>query len=102
MKKIYILLFVCMTSISVHAASYTIAINGFFYSPPSLTVSIEDVVTIQANTSHPAVEVDQPTWNANGTTPMTGGWGIKSADYTFTITSTNSIYFVCQIHVGTG
>lgn len=102
MKKIYSTLFACLLFIGANATSYTVSISGFAYAPNSLTVSIGDVITIQASGSHPLVEVDNTTWTANGTTSLSTGWGVKSADYTFTVTSANPIYFVCQIHGGMG
>ncbi len=102
MKKIYTLLFVCVSLMSVRATSYTISTIGTSYSPNTLTVSIGDVITIQASGTHPLAQVDQTTWNANGTATVSGGWGTKTADHTFTVSSANSIYFVCTNHVGMG
>ncbi len=102
MKKIYTLLFVCISLMSARATSYTISTSGTSYSPNTLTVSIGDVITIQASGTHPLAQVDQTTWNANGTATVSGGWGTKTADHTFTVISANSIYFVCTNHVGMG
>jgi len=33
---------------------------------------------------------------------MTGGWGTKTAPYTFTATVADTIYFVCSAHVTSG
>ncbi|MBK7817579.1 MAG: T9SS type A sorting domain-containing protein [Sphingobacteriaceae bacterium] len=102
MKKIYTLLFVCISLMSARATSYTISTSGTSYSPNSLTVSIGDVITIQASGAHPLAQVDQTTWNANGTATVSGGWGTTTANHTFTVSSANSIYFVCTNHVGSG
>ncbi|MBK6521741.1 MAG: T9SS type A sorting domain-containing protein [Sphingobacteriaceae bacterium] len=102
MKKIYTLLFVCISLMSARATSYTISTSGTSYSPNTLTVSIGDVITIQASGTHPLAQVDQTTWNANGTATVSGGWGTTTANHTFTVSSANSIYFVCTNHVGSG
>ncbi|MBK7310491.1 MAG: T9SS type A sorting domain-containing protein [Sphingobacteriaceae bacterium] len=102
MKKIYTLLFVCISLMSARATSYTISTSGTSYSPNTLTVSIGDVITIQASGAHPLAQVDQTTWNANGTATVSGGWGTTTANHTFTVSSANSIYFVCTNHVGSG
>ena len=102
MKKIYTLLFACATFLSIKAASFTITVVGFAYSPASLTVTAGDVVTIQTSSMHPTAQVDATTWNANGTTTLTGGWGVKTADYTFTASAVGTIYYVCQAHVLSG
>ncbi|MCD6018022.1 MAG: hypothetical protein K0S53_1143 [Bacteroidetes bacterium] len=102
MKKIYSLLFLAVLSLGMKATSYTVAIVGTTYAPASLTVTIGDVVTIEANGSHPLVEVTQTTWNANGNSPSGTGFGTKTSNYTFTVTTTNTIYYVCQFHAVMG
>lgn len=102
MKKIYTLFAACLTFAFAHAASYTISISGTSYSPNTLTVSIGDVITIQASAAHPLAQVDGTTWNANGTATLSSGWGTKTADHTFTVSSVNTIYYVCTMHVGLG
>lgn len=84
------------------SANYNIIISGFSYSPNALAATVGDVVTIAASANHPLVEVDQPTWMANGTTPMVGGWGTKTTSYTFTITVVADIYYTCQNHGSNG
>ena len=102
MKKIYTILLLTIATVCLKATSYTITTSGFTYSPPTLTVTVGDVVTIVANGTHPLAEVSQTTWMANGTATLSTGFGNKSANYTFTISSTNSIYYVCTNHVGSG
>ena len=102
MKKIYSSLFLLLFAVCMKATSYTVTISGFSYSPATLTVSVGDVVTIQASGMHPLAEVSQTTWVANGTTTLSSGFGVKNSDYTFTITANNPIYYVCQVHAGSG
>lgn len=102
MKKIYSILLFSILAISMKATSYTVTISGFAYSPATLTVSVGDVVTISASGTHPLAEVSQTTWNANGTATVSTGFGNKSSDYTFTITSATNIYYVCTNHVSMG
>lgn len=102
MKKIYSVLLLSILAISMKATSYTVSISGFSYSPATLTVSVGDVVTIAASGSHPLAEVSQTTWNANGTATLSTGFGTKTSNYTFTITSASDIYYVCTNHVSMG
>lgn len=101
MKKIYTILLLTIATLCMKATSYTVTISGFSYSSPTLTVSVGDVVTIAASGVHPLAEVSQTTWAANGTSTLSTGFGVKTVAYTFTITSTSTIYYVCQNHVAT-
>lgn len=99
MKKIYTILLLTIASVCMKATSYTITTSGFAYSPATLTVTVGDVVTITANANHPLAEVSQTTWNANGTATLSTGFGNKTSNYTFTVTSATDIYYVCTNHV---
>lgn len=102
MKKIYSVLLLMTASFVMRSASFTVSISGMMYSPASLTVNVGDVVMIQASGTHPLVQVDQTVWNANGTTTLSGGWGVKTSDHTFTVSTQGMLYYVCQNHVGGG
>lgn len=102
MKKIYFLFFIAVLSLGMKATSYTVSISGFSYSPSTLNVTIGDVITIQASGNHPLAEVTQATWNANGNTPSGTGFGTKTSNYTFTVTTAGDIYYVCTAHAGSG
>ena len=93
------LLFLCH---ALFATNHIITISGFTYSPSSISAQIGDTINISASSSHPLIQVDSSTWHANGTTPLSGGWGTKSSDYTFVITQVQDIYYICQFHVGMG
>ena len=98
MKKLYYAILSSFFCSGISAASFTVTIVGSTYSPAALTVTIGDVITIQASATHPLVQVSNADWSAQATTSLVGGWGVKTADYTFTISTANSIYFLCQNH----
>ena len=103
MKKIYSIITLVLATVCVKAATHNINISGFTYSPATISVQVGDVIIIQADATHPLVEVDAATWNANGNTPMAGGFGTKTSTYPFTATtSSQPIYYVCRDHVGMG
>lgn len=102
MKKLYLFFLASIFTYTLNAASYTVSIVGTSYSPATLTVNIGDVVTIQGSMAHPLAQVDQTTWNANGTATLSGGWGVTTSNQTFTVTNTNTTYFVCTAHVSMG
>lgn len=102
MKKIYTILLLTIATVCMKATSYTVTISGLTYSPATLTVTVGDVVTIAASGTHPLAEVSQTTWNANGTSTVSTGFGNKTSAYTFTVTSATDIYYVCTNHVSMG
>jgi plastocyanin/adenosine/AMP kinase len=104
MKTKYNLIFFFILLFSqLNATNYSIATTAqHTYSPSSLTINVGDVVTISASNVHPLVQVDQSTWNVNGSAPLSNGWGTKTSNYSFTATTVTTIYFVCQNHVGLG
>lgn len=101
MKKIYLVLFICIAFLGTKATTYTVAIAGFAFSPSVTTCAIGDQVIIQAGGIHPVPQVSQSTWMANGTATLAGGWGTANATFTYNAVATGTIYFVCQNHVAT-
>lgn len=87
---------------ALFATNHQITISGTNYSPSLLVVQINDVVNIEASSTHPLVQVSKATWDASLNTELAGGWGTKTASYQFTITTTDTIYFVCQQHASIG
>lgn len=102
MKKIYLVLFACIAFMSAKAATFTVSIAGFAYSPSVTTCAIGDVIIIQASGLHPNAEVSLSTWNTNGTVAIGGGWGVQTTTFSYTAVSTGTNYFVCQNHVSFG
>jgi plastocyanin len=104
MKKIYVLLLACfgLNLSTTLATTHTIDISGVTYSPSALNAVVGDEVVIMASGSHPLVEVNQTTWDANGNTAMSGGFGTHTSTFTFTLTEVGVIYYVCSNHVSMG
>jgi plastocyanin len=102
MKNIFTLLIFILSIAFIKAENYSITTSGFSYSPDNLSVNVGDVITISASNTHPLVQVDKETWGSNGSTPSQNGWGVKTSDYSFTAETEDTIYYVCQNHVGMG
>ncbi len=98
MKKIYLILFICIAFLGAKAATFTVSISGFAYTPSVTNCAIGDNVIIQAASIHPTNQVDGTTWAANGTSTLSSGWGSKTTTFTFTAVSTGTVYFICQNH----
>ncbi len=99
MKKIYLVLFICIAFLGAKATTYSVNIAGFAYTPTLTTCAVGDMVIIQAAGIHPTAQVSQSTWMANGTATLAGGWGSSSTTFTYNAVATGTIYFVCQNHV---
>ena len=100
MRSIYLSIFLVLVFVSsAIAEDHNINIIGLTYSPATLNVNVGDNVTIKANATHPTIQVSETTWNDNGTTPMGSGWGTETTEFTFTVTSAGTIWYVCGNHV---
>ncbi len=102
MKRNHLLLLTVLFlgSATCHAVEHTITISGLTYAPASVNANVGDIVHIAASSTHPLVQVDQSTWDSNGSTPMPSGWGTQTSEFTFTIQTLGDIYYVCANHVG--
>ena len=102
MKAHSLFLIAFLSLSSVKASNWNVTISGTTYSPASITVDLNDVVTIEASAAHPLVQVSKATWNQSLADTMAGGWGVKTANHTFSVLSQDTIYFVCQNHASIG
>lgn len=103
MKK-YLLFgaFALMVSGFASGASVTITNSGFTFSPDNVTINIGDTAIFQLTNIHDAVEVNEATWNANGTTPLAGGFSVPLGGGQVTGLTAGIHYYVCTFHVSLG
>lgn len=81
--------------------TYTIDVEplSFAYSPPLRAISKGDKIQFTASDFHPLQQVSQATWDANGDTPLPGGFYCNST-CTVPFDSVGEFYFVCTRHTG--
>jgi plastocyanin len=86
------------------ATRHAITTPGIFFSPNTLTMPLGDTVVFTVSATHNAVEVSQATWNANGSSPLAGGFsfGASGTPHVLGGLTVGTHYFVCQPHVGSG
>ena len=85
------------TSLSF-SATHTITNSGFTFSPSSITINVGDTVNFNLASMHTAREVDQATWNADGTT-SNGGFDLPFGGGTVVLTQAGyTILFVSLMH----
>lgn len=104
MKKVLSLLVgvVLMNSIN---AQQTFTVNqgvGDTFDPAQLTVNQGDIIHFNLAPPHNVTQVSLDTWNANGTTPLPGGFSFPSGSGDYTTTAPGVIYYVCTVHVSLG
>jgi plastocyanin len=104
MKKI--LLSIVLFSIATIGFSTTATItnSGFEFSPKDITINLGDDVVFNIASIHDVVEVSLTTYNANGTTPLPGGFSLPLGGGTVpaNLLTTGIHYYVCGQHASSG
>ncbi|MCB2204575.1 T9SS type A sorting domain-containing protein [bacterium] len=99
---LYCFALVCLLSGSVLATTHTVVNSGFSFSPSSLTINVGDTVVFNLGSAHNVVEVSQATWNANGNTPLSGGFTLPFGGGTLIFSTAGTEYYVCSPHASSG
>jgi plastocyanin len=73
--------------------------TGNSFSPSTLIVNQGDIVHFALSAPHDVTQVSADTWNANGTSPLLGGFVFSGGTGDFTATTPGTIYYVCTLHV---
>ncbi len=104
MKKFTICVLILTIGMSARATTWTITSAGFGFSPMNLTIAQGDTVVFDLEGIHNAVEVSQATYNANGTSPLSGGFALSFGGGTVLPAnlSAGTHFYVCQPHAGGG
>ncbi len=104
MKAIVTLLVLALTTAVVFPATRTISSSGSSFSPATLTITVGDDIIFNLESAHNAVEVSQATWNANGSTALSGGFEVAFGGGTVSASflTVGTHYYVCQSHVSSG
>jgi plastocyanin len=82
--------------------SVTITESGFTFTPDNVTINLGDTIIFQLTSIHDAVEVSEATWNANGTTPLAGGFAVPLGGGQVTGLTAGLHYYVCTFHASLG
>ena len=104
MKKT--LLTIVLFSIATIGFSTTVTItnSGFEFSPKDITINLGDDVLFNIASIHDVVEVSLVTYNANGTTPLPGGFSLPLGGGTVpaNLLTSGIHYYVCGEHASSG
>jgi plastocyanin len=104
MNPISLLLLCLTTSFTALSTTWTITDSGFTFSPSNLTIPHGDDVLFDIAGIHQVVEVSQSTWNANGNTPLPGGFSTPFGGGMISVAqlSVGTHYYVCNPHASVG
>jgi plastocyanin len=76
MKKIILLFLLIPLALTGFSTTWIVNTSGFSFSPANLTIAEGDSVFFDIDNIHNSIEVSQTTWNANGNSPLAGGWSL--------------------------
>jgi plastocyanin len=104
MKTIFSSLMLVLSSTTAFCTTWIITNSGSTFSPSAITITVGDDVTFNLASIHNAVEVSQATWNANGSTKLTGGFETPfgGGQVPSSQLGVGTHYYVCANHVSSG
>lgn len=97
--------------LSAHAqTTHELHVSESTFNPPYLSIQLGDHVRIvwdrEVTARHNFTQVEQATWEVDGTTPLSGGFcfgeGTPNEGRDFTITPTNDVWYVCRFDAERG
>jgi plastocyanin len=104
MKKTLLSIFLLSIAFTGFSTTWTIINEGFEFSPDNIEIELGDDIIFNIGSMHNAIEVSQATWEANGNTPLPGGFavdfggGAVSAEQL----TAGTHYYVCAPHASGG
>lgn len=87
--------------LQLSGTTHTITNSGFNFVPNAITINPGDTINFSLESMHNALEVNQATWNSNGTT-SNGGFQVPFGGGIVVLTEVKTYYFVCVPHAGFG
>jgi plastocyanin len=104
MKKTLLFILLASYGFAGFSTTFTITNSGTTFTPATTTITVGDVVNFSLGSNHNAIEVSQATWDANGNTPLSGGFSTPFGGGTVTADklTVGIHYFVCKPHAALG
>jgi len=82
--------------------THIVSNSGLAFTPDEITITVGDTVDWQIGGSHNVVEVSQATYDADGDTPLPGGFSLGFGGGKRAFDSVGTFYYVCDPHAGQG
>jgi plastocyanin len=104
MKRFIFIAAMLLYTLTGFSAKKEITNVGLTFSPATLTIEPGDNVSFVLETMHNAVEVSHTTWNANGTTPLPGGFSVPygGGELLPAQLTAGTHWYVCATHASSG
>ncbi|MGA3013464.1 MAG: T9SS type A sorting domain-containing protein [Bacteroidales bacterium] len=104
MKTFILISLFVFLSLAGFSTKWTVVNSGFTFSPATLTVNTTDSIQFNLANIHNAIEVSQATWNADGNTPLPGGFSLPFGGGLLLASSLSDgiHYYVCSVHASMG
>jgi plastocyanin len=104
MKKTLLSFLMLSIAFTGFSETLTIVNEGFTFSPDNIEIQLGDSVIFDLGDIHDAVEVSQSTWEANGNTPLEGGFAVPFGGGLVTpnMLPEGTHYYVCEPHASGG
>jgi plastocyanin len=101
MKKIILITAALLYSIAGFSVIHTITNSGFTFVPATLTINSGDSVNFVIEAIHQPLEVSQATWDADGITPLPGGFSVPLGGGMVLPDklTVGTHWYVCSVHV---
>ncbi|MBN2609980.1 MAG: T9SS type A sorting domain-containing protein [Bacteroidales bacterium] len=82
--------------------THEIKAEGFNFSPSSISVNAGDTVFFNSGSFHPLLQVDQETWNSNGSGALDGGFDFPDGLGKVVFDVAGTYYFIFPSHISSG
>lgn len=104
MKKILLFIVLASSGFAGFSSTFTVSNSGTSFTPGTITIALGDLVNFSLGISHDAIEVSQATWNANGNTPLSGGFSLPFGGGSVPLDklTAGTHYYVCSPHASIG
>lgn len=103
-RKFALLNLFLLLSFTSFCTNWTVTNSGNNFSPATLTITFGESVVFNIASIHNVKEVSQSVWNANGNSPLSGGFqlGFGGGTLTSSQLTVGTHYYVCSPHASSG
>jgi plastocyanin len=104
MKKFTLSSLLLLVGLAGYSTTWTITNSGFAFTPATLTIQSGDDVNFDIASIHQVAEVSESTWNANGNTPLPGGFSTPfgGGSIPASLLTVGTHWYVCVPHASGG